>query len=242
MNNREAWLTRIAHVKAEGRIPIIAELKPSSPAAGELLCARTLTDITKAYVAGGAACISVVTGRWFGGNLAMLAEVAKATSLPLLRKDLIVNADQIIQSRDYGANAVLLTKKILQNSHLIKMIDLCISLNITPFIEVSSQAEIQALPESAHAIIGITNRDIAQKELDVDSGLNSLNLLHGLSRNFGAVISASGIDTPADATRLFQAGFDGLLMGTALLKAPDPKEAVKAFSQVRLNAFDRLPA
>ncbi len=230
MTPRENWLTRIAQVDREDRIPIIAEIKPSSPAAGDLLKERSITEIASAYAAGGAACLSIVTGRWFGGDISMLSEVAKATSLPLLRKDLIVNLDQIKQSQDHGATAVLLTKKLLRKRHLEKMIDLCISLDITPFVEVSSPNELDEVSANSHTIIAITNRDIEQKELDTDSGLKSLEIINNLSKKTGAMISASGISTPVEANRLHQAGFDGLLIGTALLKADNPEDALRLLS------------
>ncbi len=233
MIKRNNWLTRIASVKAENKIPIIAEIKPSSPTAGDLLCNRNVTEIALAYVAGGAACLSVVTGRWFGGDISMLSQVAQVTSLPLLRKDLIVNLDQIKQTQDLGANAVLLTKKILRASHLMKMIDLCHSLYITPFVEVSSIDEINEFTADSDTIIGITNRDIARKESDINSGLNSLKLLNSITQKTGAIISASGINTVTEANTLYQAGFDGLLVGTALLKAANPEEATREFTLIR---------
>lgn len=231
---RQNWFNRIAQVKANNHIPIIAEIKPSSPAAGQLLCERTLEDIVYAYTAGGAACISVVTGRWFGGELAMLSQIAQLTDLPLLRKDLIVNADQIKKSIDHGANAVLLTKKILQPSHLLKLLDLCLSLNVTPFVEVSTKAEVDELPINGQMIIGIANRDIAQKEMDIDSGLNSLSLIVHARSKAGVIISASGIQTPEEANALYNAGFDGLLVGTSLLQADNPQLAVNTLS-TRIN-------
>jgi len=236
---RQNWFKRIAQVKANNRIPIIAEIKPSSPAAGQLLCDRTLADIVNAYTTGGAACISVVTGRWFGGNLAMLAQIAQLTDLPLLRKDLIVNADQIKKSIDHGANAVLLTKKILQTSHLVKLLDLCLSLDVTPFVEVSTKAEIDELPVNRQMIIGIANRDIAQKEMDIDSGLNSLSLIAHALPKAGAIMSASGIHTPEEANALYDAGFDGLLVGTSLLQANNPQQAVTRLS-TKINVSEFL--
>ena len=230
MTRRETWIARIAAVKAEGRIPVIAEIKPSSPSAGDLLDNRSAAEIASAYVAGGAACISVVTGRWFGGDISMLSQVAQETSLPLLRKDLIVNRDQIKQSQDHGANAVLLTKKILRGSHLMKMIDLCLSLDMTPFVELSDMNEVSEFTANSDTIIGITNRDIALKETDINSGLKSLKLIDNLTQKAGAIISASGINSASEAKTLYQAGFDGLLIGTALLKAENPMEAVKEFS------------
>lgn len=233
MTTRDRWLTRIANVKESGNIPIIAEIKASSPSAGQLLGNRSLNDIVHAYEAGGAACISVVTGRWFGGNLAMLNEVAKLTSLPLLRKDMIVNLDQIKMSVDHGANAILLTKQILQPSHLAKMIDLCITEGATPFVEVATREEIADLPVDDRIIVGIANRDISRKETDIESGLKSISLIGARSPHAGAVISASGISTPAEAFQLYCAGFDGLLVGTSLLQASDPIVALQDLTTAR---------
>jgi indole-3-glycerol phosphate synthase len=230
MTKRKNWLDRIASVKAKNYIPVIAEIKSSSPSAGDLIGDRNITDITSAYVAGGAACISVVTGSWFGGNLSMLSQVAQATSLPLLRKDLIINLDQIRESQDYGANAVLLTKKILRESHLVKMINLCHTLNMTPFVEVSNLAEINEVITNEETIIGITNRDIALKETDIDSGLKSLELINRFKQKPAAIISASGINSAVEANILYQAGFDGLLIGTTLLKSKNPEYSVRKFS------------
>lgn len=230
MSSRQAWLPRLAQVQAEGRIPIITEIKPSSPAAGQLLGTRSINELVEAYIAGGAACISVVTGRWFGGELALLAQVAQLTALPLLRKDLIVNLDQIKLSIDQGANAVLLTKKILQTSHLEKMIELCVSQQVTPFVEVATRAEIAELPTNPAMIVGIANRDITRKEMDVDSGLQSLELITTAQPKAGAIISASGIKTAAEAQQLYCAGFDGLLVGTSLLQAEDPEAALRELS------------
>ncbi len=227
MNTRQQWITRINSVKESGNIPVIAEVKASSPSEGNLLANRTVTGIVSAYETGGAACISVVTGQWFGGNIEMLAEAARATSLPVLRKDMIVNLDQIKQSKDYGANAVLLTRKILRPSHLLKMIDLCLNIDITPFIEVSTPEEIQDIPVSNQIIVAIANRDIAQKECDTNSGLKSLQLIDRIPSNAGAVISASGINDAEDASKLFRAGFDGLLIGTSILQAEDPEQTVR---------------
>lgn len=220
-------LQRIIDVKADQRIPVLAEIKPSSPSSGDLLKERNIKDITQAYIAGGAACISVVTGRWFGGNIKMLAEVASVSSLPVLRKDLIVNMDQVRESQDNGATAVLLTTKILQPDHLEKLVNMCVGLGVTPFIEVDSHKEISQLPDHKDIIVGITNRDISKKETDTDSGLKGMSLINEVKGKAGAVISASGINTNTEANTLINVGFDGLLVGTSLLAADNPEAAVR---------------
>jgi indole-3-glycerol phosphate synthase len=230
--SRNNWIDRLFQVKHAGRIPIIAEIKPCSPSAGELLGKRSIEDIAAAYEAGGAACISVITGRWFGGDINMLSLVAESSTLPLLRKDLIVTRDGIRESVDFGANAVLLTKKIMKARQLEKMIDQCISLDVTPFVEVSSLEEIKQFTPSQETIVAITNRDIATKEQDTHSGLKSLELIKEINWNYGPLISASGIKNNFEAKQLFSAGFDGLLVGTSLLRAEDPATAVASLAQI----------
>lgn len=220
-------LKRINEVKANNRIPILAEIKPSSPTTGDLLKDRSIADIAKQYVAGGAACLSVITGRWFGGNIKMLAEIAEVSTLPVLRKDLIVNVDHLKESKDNGASAVLFTTKILQPNHLQKLVETCIEMGMTPFIEVANSEEILQLPKHKNIIVGITNRDIAKKETDVESGLKGMSLIDEVKGRAGAVISASGISTNAEANMLINVGFDGLLVGTSLLEAANPEQAVR---------------
>src|ERR1700747_3101979 len=94
-----------------GRLPIIMEVKRSDGEGAELMGERTIADIVSQYVAAGAPCISVVTGKWFGGTDARLEEVAGLTDLPLLKKDFITREKQIVAAKDMGATAVLLTAK-----------------------------------------------------------------------------------------------------------------------------------
>lgn len=226
-------LKRILEVKSKGIIPVLAEIKPSSPNKGDLLGNRTPADIAQAYIDGGAACISVVTGRWFGGNIEMLREVAEITNLPVLRKDLIVNTEQVKESKANGATAVLLTTKILQPQHLEKLVLACVKMDMTPFIEVATLDEINHLPSHDSIVLGITNRDISKKEMDTESGLKGVSLIESAMGKAGAIISASGISTNAEANLLMRVGFDGLLVGTSLLEADDPKQAVQALSRKR---------
>lgn len=226
-------LKRILEVKAQGVIPVLAEIKPSSPNKGDLLGNRTPAEIAQAYIDGGAACLSVVTGRWFGGNINMLKEVAEISQLPVLRKDLIVNTEQVKESKAHGASAVLLTTKILQPQHLEKLVHACVKMDMTPFIEVATLDEIEQLPSHDSIVLGITNRDISKKETDTDSGLKGMSLIESAVGKAGAIISASGISTNAEANLLMRVGFDGLLVGTSLLESDNSAQAVRDLSRVR---------
>lgn len=219
--------------KSCGRIPIIAEIKRYSPSSGDLFKGRDVEQIIQDYISGGAAFISVVTGKWFHGDLALLERIAKLVSLPILRKDFIVNREQIKITKDYGSNAVLLTKKLLKTKHLMDLTDYCISIGITPFIEAADASELKKLQLNSYAIIAINNKNISIKESD-SGGIKKSLLLHKAATKCGAgaKISASGISTPEQARLLFFTGFDALLIGTALLKAKNTEEAVKKFTQI----------
>ena len=203
-------------------MPVIAEIKAYTPTEGDLLRHRPVEEIVQQYERAGVACLSVVTGRWFGGSPALLDRVARATSLPVLCKDFIVSRSAIERSRDLGAAAVLLTRKLVNVSLLKALAECALSLGLTPFIEVGSAGELQGLRIDGEAILAVSNRDIGVKETDGGNITTSLSLLEAARvTGAGAVVSASAITTADEAAQLLNAGFDGLLIGTAFLRAPD---------------------
>lgn len=225
------FIKQLLSSRVDNSIAVIAEIKPSTPKGGDLLRGRDPATIARAYQNAGAACLSVVTGKWFGGTPELLEQVASVASLPILRKDLVVNSEQIRQSIALGASAVLLTRKLLAHSQLHRLVDLCIQNRVTPFVEVHEERELDGMELCKEMVLALTNRDISVKETDTDSGLRSLELVEKC-RGAGALVSASGIDSHSDACRLVTAGFDGLLVGSSLLKAPDPGEALQTLRGV----------
>ena len=135
-----------------GRLPIIMEVKRSDGEGAELMGERTIAEIVGQYVAAGAPCISVVTGRWFGGDDDMLREVAALTDRPLLKKDFITREKQIVAAKEMGASAILLTAKILPAKTFQHLIELALGHELTPFVEVVDQAELDTVihPEELH--------------------------------------------------------------------------------------------
>jgi indole-3-glycerol phosphate synthase len=203
-------------------MPVIAEIKAYTPTNGDLLRDRTVEEIAHQYERAAVACVSVVTGRWFGGSPAVLERVARATSLPVLCKDFIVSRSAIERSRELGAGAVLLTRKLVHVSLLKRLAECALSLGLTPFIEVGSAGEMQGLRIAGEAILAVSNRDIGVKETDGGNITTSLSLLEAArATGAGAVVSASAITTAEEAAQLLNAGFDGLLIGSAFLRAPD---------------------
>src|ERR1700760_3960361 len=147
-----------------GRLPIIMEVKRSDGEGAELMGERTIAEIVEQYVAAGAPCISVVTGRWFGGNDEMLREVAALTDLPLLKKDFITREKQIVAAKQMGASAVLLTAKILPAKTFQHLIELALGHGLTPFVEVVDQDELATGTHPGACIIGVNNKDINPRE------------------------------------------------------------------------------
>jgi indole-3-glycerol phosphate synthase len=230
----QPFMARIANTKQNGAIPIIAEIKAFSPSLGDLLKGRDIRHIAREYARAGAACISVVTGRWYHGSPVMLEMISQAVDLPVLRKDFITSKDQLRESRQLGASAVLLTRRLLATRHLEQLAACCGELELVPFIEVADATELADLKMLPGTVLAVNNRDIRVKETD-DTGVSkSLALLPSMPAGKGLMrVSASGITSPQEARRLFHAGFDALLIGTALMQAENIAHCVSEFASIR---------
>lgn len=230
MHGKHHFLNRLVGSRAAGTLPVIAEIKAFTPVSGDLLRHRPVEDIALLYETAGMACMSVVTGPWFGGSPEVLERAARATSLPILRKDFIVSRSAIERSRDLQAAAVLLTRKLVSADTLRKLADCALSLGMTPFIEVGSASEIHELTIDNEAILAVNNRDISTRESDAGDISISLSLLDAArATGAGAVVSASAIATADEAKGLLDAGYDGLLIGTAFLKATNLADVLALF-------------
>lgn len=212
--------------------PLIMEVKRRDAHGNDLLGGRSVADVVADFEAAGAPCISVVTGRWFGGTEAMLREVAEITDRPVLQKDFITRRDQLYTAAQLGASAVLLTAALLPTSSMNNLIAAGLSAGLTPFVEVTSEAEIVGVSHADECVIAVNNKDITTGERDAGDVDRSVRLLPALVRSgTRCPVSASGIDRPEVAARLLAAGFAGLLIGTSLLRASG--------LQAWLDALDR---
>lgn len=230
------FLDRLSQAEALKLMPLIAEIKAYTPKNGDLLKGRTLETIAELYTNHGAACLSVVTGRWFKGSLEFLPRIKAVTTLPLLRKDFIVTRSSLERSKELGASAVLLTKQLLDTSTLKNLIDYALLLGLTPFVEVASAEELAEFNVDQEAIIAVCNRDITTQETDDGDIGKSLALLN-LARASGAglVVSASAIEDGEQAKQLINAGYDALLVGTALLSADNLTNKLAEFSNALIS-------
>ncbi|MFF4173865.1 indole-3-glycerol-phosphate synthase [Streptomyces sp. NPDC001744] len=203
--------------------PLIMEVKRQDADGNDLLGGRSVAEVVALYEEAGAPCVSVVTGHWFGGTEELLAEVAALTDLPLLRKDFVTGRGQLLRTRELGASAVLLTAKLLPAGVLARLAAQALELGLTPFVEVADEAEAAAVPPGPHCVVAVNNKDIATRERFPGDGDRSTDLLPAVLRTgTRCAVSASGIADPDRAALLLDAGFQGLLIGTGLLRAPSP--------------------
>jgi indole-3-glycerol phosphate synthase len=217
-----------------GRLPIIMEVKRSDGEGAELIGDRTIPEIVEQYVAAGAPCISVVTGRWFGGDDEMLREVAGLTDLPLLKKDFITREKQIVAAKEMGASAVLLTAKILPAKTFQHLIELALDHGLTPFVEIVDQTELESVIHPWDCIIAVNNKDINTREREPGDIDTSRSLLEAtIQTGTPCPVSASAIIDPRIAAELVDAGFKGLLIGTGLLRADSIQGWVEEFERHR---------
>ncbi|HEX7050974.1 MAG TPA: indole-3-glycerol phosphate synthase TrpC [Longimicrobiales bacterium] len=205
-----------------GEVAVIAEIKRRSPSAGWLRPELSVTAVAEAYAGAGAAALSVLTdGEYFGGSLEDLQAVRSAVSLPVLRKDFVVDPLQVEEARAAGADAVLLIVRILDDVLLADLLALAGELELGALVEVHTPDELErALRAGAH-VIGVNNRDLASFRTD-------LAVVLGLADSVppGRVLVAeSGIRTAADVDRLGAAGADAVLVGETFMRAPDPGAA-----------------
>lgn len=214
--------TRFAEALRLAPTPVIMEIKKRDAHGRELFRGRTVPDLVAAYADAGAPCLSVVTGAWFDGHDDLLREVAALTGLPVLKKDFITSRRQIIEAREQGAAAVLLTAELLPRRVLAQLVDAALDVGVTPFVEVADTAALAGLRVPPDCVIAVNNKDIRQRERDpgqIDRSLELLPAIHDTGSSMA--VSASAIVEPASAARLLDAGFAGLLVGTALLQTDD---------------------
>ncbi|MFF7995021.1 indole-3-glycerol-phosphate synthase [Kitasatospora xanthocidica] len=202
--------------------PLIMEVKLRDPHGGDLLAGRTVTDLVTRYEQAGAPCLSVVTGRWFGGTTRLLREVTATTTLPVLQKDFLTRPAQLEAAHAMGASAVLLTAALLPATSLNRLITCALALGLTPFVEITHAHELDHLPHPDSCVIAVNNKDIRTRERDTGDLERSLRLLPAVrATGCRAPVSASAITNPHTAARLLDAGYAALLVGTALMRTDD---------------------
>jgi indole-3-glycerol phosphate synthase len=206
-------------------ISVIAEHKRRSPSAGEIRAGATVTDIVEAYERGGAAALSILTEqRHFGGSLEDLREALAASALPILRKDFIVDPYQVYESAVAGADAILLIVAALDDDDLGLLYREAEGLDLDVLVEVHDEDELERALELVDAdVIGINNRDLVDFSVDVE---RTYELLSDVPAG-KTVVSESGFHTREQLDDLERVGVDAVLIGEALMRAPDVEEACR---------------
>ena len=199
----------------------ICECKKASPSKGLIAPEFPYLDIARDYEAAGADAISVLTEpKWFLGSDEYLREITEAVSIPCLRKDFTVDEYMIYEAKLLGASAVLLICAILPEGQIRDSIALCDALGLSALVEAHDEAEIDTALSAGARIIGVNNRNL--KDFSVDTG-NSRRLRERVPENV-LFVSESGVKGPADVRALEAAGADAVLIGEALMRAPDKKQ------------------
>ena len=212
------------HALREARRPaVIAEFKRASPSAGEI-ADIDLASHARAYEAGGAAAISVLTEPTrFGGALADLQVARLACTLPVLRKDFLIHPAQVIESRATGADAVLLIAAALSELELKALLSAAADLGMDALVETHSREDLGKALATDAPVIGVNARDLETLEVDVDG---ALGLLPEIPGDRVAVLE-SGVSSREQVRRAAEAGARAVLVGEALMRSPDPEAMVR---------------
>ena len=200
------------------KISLIAEIKFASPSAGLIRKKTDPCSIGRIYQDAGAAAISLLTDqRFFEGDLEQLPRLKKAISLPVLRKDFIIDEVQIWEAFLYNADAILLIARILSQSQLAEYIALCHELGIAPLTEVHSRDDLEKALASRADIIGINNRDLDSFQVDITTTFELAPLIPPNCLR----VSESGITNEEDVFALKAADIHAVLVGSSLMRSKD---------------------
>ncbi|MBI1858852.1 MAG: indole-3-glycerol phosphate synthase TrpC [Candidatus Melainabacteria bacterium] len=215
-------------VKVEKKeIGLIAEVKKASPSKGILKEDFNHIEIAKAYEAGGASCLSILTDKkYFQGNLNHIADIKEMVELPILRKDFIIDPYQIYESIYYGADCILLIASALEKDMLKRLLELSIENNIDTLTEVHNKREIETALEIGTNLIGINNRDLNTFEADLNTSKKLVTYYKKDLIN-KIIVSESGIFTNKDIKSLTEHNIYAFLVGEGLIKENDIESATK---------------
>ncbi|HEX6117341.1 MAG TPA: indole-3-glycerol phosphate synthase TrpC [Solirubrobacterales bacterium] len=208
-------------------LSVIAEFKRRSPSHGEIRPGAEVADIVGAYERGGAAALSILTEpRSFGGSLEDLRAAREASTLPILRKDFIVDPYQLYEAAVGGADAILLIVAALDDPALRLLHDEARGLDLDCLVEVHDEPDLERALDMGCDVIGINNRNLRTLNVDLET---TAELLTDVPAG-KTVVSESGYSTREQFEELERIGVDAVLVGERLMRADDPEEAVRALS------------
>ncbi len=212
----------------QDRLSLIAEVKRKSPSAGVITTPFAPVDIASSYEKCGARAISVLTDEtYFGGSNQFLKDIRKSISLPVLRKDFIIDAIQIKEASRIGANAILLIAAILNLKQLKSFLKIAKELRMDCLVEVHNENELKQVLKTDAEIIGINNRDLKTFQVNLDTSIKLIKKIPSEK----IIISESGISQSEDLLKLKEAGFDGVLIGESLMRISDSEHQLRKMIQ-----------
>ncbi|HWC72626.1 MAG TPA: indole-3-glycerol phosphate synthase TrpC [Gemmatimonadales bacterium] len=211
-------------------VGLIAEVKRRSPSQGAIRADLDPVGHARAYVRGGALAVSVLTDeKHFGGTLEDLSRVAAAVSVPVLRKDFILDELQIMEARAAGASAVLLIARAVSPDQLHSLAAAARTWGLATLVEVHAEAELEAALATRPNVLGVNARDLSTFALDMRGAEQIVSRVpRGVT-----VVAESGVERRADVERLALAGADLVLVGTSVARSDDPEQTVRALVGVR---------
>jgi indole-3-glycerol phosphate synthase len=205
-------------------VSLIAEHKRRSPSAGKIRKGSKVSDVVRAYERGGAAALSILTEPFhFGGSLDDLREARANATLPVLRKDFIVDPYQLYEAATAGADAILLIVAALELKDLAELLHEAAALDLDALVEVHDERELEAALEVEADVLGINNRDLSDFSVDID---RTYDLLADVPAG-KTVVSESGFSTREQLDELERVGVDAVLIGETLMRAPDIEQLVR---------------
>src|SRR5690554_373130 len=211
---------------AAGQAAVIAEIKKASPSRGVIRADFDPEALAKSYEAGGAACLSVLTDvDFFQGSDAYLQQARTAVSLPVIRKDFLVNEYQLLEARAMGADCVLLIVAALDTETLKRLNQFALDLGLDVLVEVHNEAELDQALALPNKLVGINNRDLHSFDVSLDTTYRLLERMEGDR----LVVTESGILSPEDVSAMRAQDVHAFLVGEAFMRESDPGAALARF-------------
>ena len=220
-----------------GGVRLMAEVKKASPSRGLLCPDFDPVLLADTYTGNGASAVSVLTDARFQGEPEHLSQIKRAGASrqsPVLRKDFLFDPYQVYEARAIGADAILLIVAILEPAQLRDMLELALSLGMESLVEIHDEAELEVAVDAGAPIIGINNRDLRTFITD----LAVSRRLAPLAPKSKVIVSESGINHPEDLQTLGECGVNAVLVGEALVTAPDVGAKVRELSQLAVPSTE----